>query len=91
MVGKKRNKKKTIILNLSSLIFNLCFQKAPVAQLDRASDFGSEGWGFESSLGRGCRVSLTSDSKLNDSAFLYVYLNNSANNSAVVDYSCITI
>ncbi len=22
---------------------------APVAQLDRASDFGSEGWGFESS------------------------------------------
>jgi hypothetical protein len=21
---------------------------APVAQLDRASDFGSEGWGFES-------------------------------------------
>ena len=22
--------------------------KAPVAQLDRASDFGSEGWGFES-------------------------------------------
>ena len=23
-------------------------QYAPVAQLDRASDFGSEGWGFES-------------------------------------------
>ena len=23
-------------------------QQAPVAQLDRASDFGSEGWGFES-------------------------------------------
>jgi hypothetical protein len=22
--------------------------QAPVAQLDRASDFGSEGWGFES-------------------------------------------
>ena len=22
--------------------------RAPVAQLDRASDFGSEGWGFES-------------------------------------------
>ncbi len=22
---------------------------APVAQLDRASDYGSEGWGFESS------------------------------------------
>ncbi len=24
------------------------FNLAPVAQLDRASDFGSEGWGFES-------------------------------------------
>ena len=23
-------------------------KRAPVAQLDRASDFGSEGWGFES-------------------------------------------
>jgi|YelNatPaOPRAMG01_1025707.scaffolds.fasta_scaffold00070_68 hypothetical protein len=23
-------------------------KKAPVAQLDRASDYGSEGWGFES-------------------------------------------
>ena len=23
----------------------------PVVQLDRISDFGSEGWGFESSLG----------------------------------------
>ena len=26
--------------------------QAPVAQLDRASDFGSEGWGFESSRAR---------------------------------------
>ena len=25
---------------------------APVAQLDRASDYGSEGWGFESSPAR---------------------------------------
>ncbi len=24
---------------------------APLAQLDRASDFGSEGWGFESLMG----------------------------------------
>lgn len=27
----------------------LYMSKAPVAQLDRASDYGSEGWGFESS------------------------------------------
>ena len=28
------------------------FEKiGPVVQLDRISDFGSEGWGFESSLG----------------------------------------
>jgi hypothetical protein len=26
----------------------------PVAQLDRASDFGSEGWGFDSLRGRHC-------------------------------------
>ena len=26
-------------------------KKGPVVQLDRISDFGSEGWGFESSLG----------------------------------------
>jgi hypothetical protein len=26
----------------------LAFRQAPVAQLDRASDFGSEGWGFKS-------------------------------------------
>src|ERR1700686_4566256 len=25
----------------------LSFRRAPVAQLDRASDFGSEGWGFK--------------------------------------------
>ncbi len=29
------------------------YTKAPVAQLDRASDFGSEGWGFESLQARG--------------------------------------
>src|SRR5437660_6669530 len=28
------------------------FQLGPVAQLDRASDFGSEGWGFDSLRGR---------------------------------------
>ena len=27
------------------------FKNGPVVQLDRISDFGSEGWGFESSLG----------------------------------------
>ena len=31
---------------------------APVAQLDRASDFGSEGWGFESL--RACYISIIS-------------------------------
>jgi hypothetical protein len=29
---------------------------APVAQLDRASDYGSEGWRFESFQARGFRV-----------------------------------
>jgi hypothetical protein len=34
---------------LRSSIFNdRSYADAPVAQLDRASDFGSEGWGFES-------------------------------------------
>jgi hypothetical protein len=28
------------------------FHRGPVAQLDRASDFGSEGWGFDSLRGR---------------------------------------
>ena len=41
------------ISNLRFQISNLRFQienlwRAPVAQLDRASDFGSEGWGFKS-------------------------------------------
>ena len=31
-----------------SIKFSLEEILAPVAQLDRASDFGSEGWGFES-------------------------------------------
>ncbi len=30
----------------------MCGASAPVAQLDRASDYGSEGWGFESSRAR---------------------------------------
>lgn len=30
------------------LILYIPFQNAPVAQLDRASDYGSEGWEFES-------------------------------------------
>jgi hypothetical protein len=29
-------------------------ERGPVAQLDRASDFGSEGWGFDSLRGRQC-------------------------------------
>ena len=29
-----------------------CMACAPIAQLDRASDYGSEGWGFESSWAR---------------------------------------
>src|SRR5215472_8982892 len=33
-----------------------CFD--PVAQLDRASDFGSEGWGFDSLRGRHCTSGL---------------------------------
>ncbi len=28
----------------------LCTKLGPVAQLDRVSDYGSEGWGFDSSL-----------------------------------------
>ena len=32
------------MLSASCATFNSC---GPVAQLDRASDFGSEGWGFE--------------------------------------------
>src|SRR5262249_7803796 len=32
----------------------------PVAQLDRASDFGSEGWGFDSLRGRHCSLLTTS-------------------------------
>jgi hypothetical protein len=31
-------------------------RNGPVAQLDRASDFGSEGWGFDSLRGRHFRV-----------------------------------
>ena len=39
-------------------------ERGPVAQLDRASDFGSEGWGFDSLRGRhshalDCRASLS--------------------------------
>jgi hypothetical protein len=30
-------------------------KQAPVAQMDRASDFGSEGWGFKSSRAYGQR------------------------------------
>lgn len=34
-----------------------------VVQLDRISDFGSEGWGFESSLGHHSRVAETQREK----------------------------
>src|SRR5258708_39283410 len=37
------------MLSASCATFNSC---GPVAQLDRASDFGSEGWGFDSLRGR---------------------------------------
>ncbi len=33
---------------IKSLTLHLQFRKGPVAQLDRASDYGSEGLGFES-------------------------------------------
>ena len=32
---------------------NLCIANVSVAQLDRAADFGSAGWGFESLQARG--------------------------------------
>ena len=38
--------------------------RAPVAQLDRASDFGSEGWGFESLRARQWRLSTRRADKL---------------------------
>ena len=41
----------------------------PVAQLDRASDFGSEGWGFDSLRGRHFRrscLTLVSDAQVSD-------------------------
>src|SRR6184192_246324 len=34
------------------LLLDHNFDCGPVAQLDRASDFGSEGWGFDSLRGR---------------------------------------
>ena len=39
---------KIVIIDIRNVIFAL---HGPVVQLDRISDFGSEGWGFESSLG----------------------------------------
>ena len=43
----KPNPKTTIFIrSLEPGIWD--FKLVPVAQLDRASDFGSEGWGFES-------------------------------------------
>ncbi len=39
---------------------------APVAQLDRASDFGSEGWGFESSRARSCNMLYKWELQLSD-------------------------
>lgn len=37
-------------------------KRAPLAQLDRVSDYGSEGWGFESL--RACQILLASISWL---------------------------
>jgi hypothetical protein len=36
------------ILQIGNLKSKIANSAVPVAQLDRASDFGSEGWGFES-------------------------------------------
>jgi hypothetical protein len=38
---------------LTSHVSLITSETVPVAQLDRASDFGSEGWGFESLQARG--------------------------------------
>ena len=45
-----------LILELGNLGFGI-FKLVPVAQPDRASDFGSEGWGFESLQARHILVS----------------------------------
>ena len=37
----------TLVFGIWKLVFGI-YQRVPVAQPDRASDFGSEGWGFES-------------------------------------------
>ena len=42
---------KIVIIDIRNVIFAF---HGPVVQLDRISDFGSEGWGFESSLGHNC-------------------------------------
>ena len=47
-----------LITSHSSLI---TFPSVPVAQPDRASDFGSEGWGFESLQARGLSKVKTTD------------------------------
>jgi hypothetical protein len=39
-------------LHRCKLLLDREFHCGPVAQLDRASDFGSEGWGFDSLRGR---------------------------------------
>ena len=41
--------KSPILLGLSLVAIVLAMVDAPIAQLDRASDYGSEGWGFKSS------------------------------------------
>lgn len=42
----------TAALRIAGATFRMCFVTAPVAQLDRASDYGSGGWGFKSSRAR---------------------------------------
>ena len=46
MIRQNRGWRKA--LSYPGLPRHLSWNGAPVAQLDRASDFGSEGWGFES-------------------------------------------
>jgi hypothetical protein len=40
--------KNNVLGNITTLLRTFGEENAPVAQLDRASDYGSEGWGFES-------------------------------------------
>ena len=62
----------TVVSGFESLLPSIAF--TPVAQLDRASDFGSEGWGFKSSRaydGNSVAVLIINDKKKRDQIFLF--------------------